>query len=312
MELPEHEFKARWSVEACLANIEGANRIMAPFKWFGGKGKLASWIDKYLPTQGRIYVEPFAGAASVFWRIVERKGFDQYALNDIDTRIATLYRVLRDPEKFQELKHRLVFTLYSREEYSRAIETLKDPKDDVDLAWAFFVGVNSTFSAAIVNVRSPGTWGRSKTIHKRNIADPCNSHRQRLKTLDWWHEHLQGVLLLNEDGINCIQRFDSDDTVFYVDPPYILDTRKSKDVYYQESDNDFHERLVETLLKVKGAVILSGYDHPIYDSLNDWLRVDRKTKTTTIINREAQTRASTRTEVLWVNPKAQSQLSLSL
>jgi site-specific DNA-adenine methylase len=64
-----------------LSLIKEPPRIMAPFKWPGGKGNLVKWIIKYVP-QGRIYVEPFAGAVSVFWNL--SRPFEVEVINDLD------------------------------------------------------------------------------------------------------------------------------------------------------------------------------------------------------------------------------------
>jgi len=76
-------------------------RPMAPFRWAGGKGNLATWIVQYVPA-GQIYVEPFAGAASVLWRLPSP--FPVEVLNDLDGDIVNLYRVLQDKGKFEELR----------------------------------------------------------------------------------------------------------------------------------------------------------------------------------------------------------------
>ena len=63
--------------------------------------------------------------------------------------------------------------------------------------------------------------------------------------------------------------------MFYLDPPYVHNTREMTFEYKHEMDDNDHERLVNILLKVKGKCILSGYDTPVYNKLldNNWEKV---------------------------------------
>jgi DNA adenine methylase len=257
-----------------LAGIREPVRIMAPFRWPGGKGNLASWIVKYV-SDGRIYVEPFAGAASVFWHLP--KPFPVEVLNDIDGDIVNFYRILQDKDKFEILLHRLVFTPYARAEFRRALRILRDPKaSDIDRAWAFFVRQNQSISGA---GRSEGNWSRSITDTRNGMASTTSKFRSRLKLLAQWHDRISRVQIDNIDGIECIRYWDTMDTVFYVAPPYVLETRRCRSLYRNEIDLSYHERLVETLLHVKGKVLLSCYDHPVYKPLTDagWHKITKDT-----------------------------------
>jgi DNA adenine methylase len=294
--------------EEFLAGIPQPSRPMAPFLWMGGKGNLARWIIKHLP-RGHIYVEPFAGAASVFWHLPEP--YPVEVLNDLDNRIVNLYRVLQDREKFRELLHRLIWTPYSRAEFARALEVLKDPEaDDVSRAWAFFVAQNQGFGGKAGTV---GDWGRALIAKSRGMADTTNRWRGRLKLLTYWHKRLSRVQIDSIDGIEAIRYWDTPDTVFYVDPPYVLDTRVDKKVYANELTLEEHQRLVEILLPVEGKVVLSGYDHPVYRPLEEagWVKVMRKTACHVAGRvRRSELRGVgsamskvPRTEVLWMNFK---------
>jgi DNA adenine methylase len=289
-----------------LDSIPTPSRPMAPFWWVGGKGNLAPWILRYLP-KGHTYVEPFAGAASVFWHLPEP--YPVEVLNDIDGRIVNFYRVLQDQEKFRELLHRLIWTPYSMAEFARALATLRDPEaDDVSKAWAFFVAQNQGFGGKANKV---GDWGRNLRAGARGMPGTTNSWRGRLKLLTYWHERLSRVQIDSVDGVEAIRYWDTPDTVFYVDPPYVLDTRVDKEVYANELTLEDHQRLVETLLQVKGKVVLSGYDHPVYRPLEEvgWVKVARETachvagrwrKSGLQGSGSAKSKVP-RTEVLWVN-----------
>lgn len=257
-----------------LDGIPKPPRPMAPFLWAGGKGMLAKWIIQYIPS-GRIYVEPFAGAASVFWHLPTP--FSVEVLNDLDGDIVNLYRVLQDKSKFEELAHRLIFTPYARAEFVRALQIARNPNaSDIDRAWAFFVKQNQGFGG---KARTSGDWGRAVYATKNNMAENVSKWRSRLKLLSLWHERLSRVQIDCIDGIECIQYWDTPDTLFYIDPPYVIDTRKDRRLYKNEPDLAYHERLVETILVAKGKVMLSCYDHPVYFPLTKagWYKLARET-----------------------------------
>jgi DNA adenine methylase len=257
-----------------LDSIPMPLRPMAPFRWAGGKGKLARWLLQYVPS-GHTYVEPFAGAASVFWHLPTP--FPVEVLNDLDSDIVNLYRVLQDRAKFEELAHRLIFTPYARAEFVRALQTLKDPNaSDIDRAWAFFVKQNQGFGGM---AQTEGNWGRAITLVHNDMAATTSQWRSRIKLLNFWHERLSSVQIDHTDGIACIQYWDTPDTVFYIDPPYVLETRKDRSLYKNEPDLAYHERLVDAILAAKGKVMLSCYDHPVYLPLTKagWHRLTKET-----------------------------------
>ena len=72
-----------------------------------------------------------------------------------------------------------------------------------------------------------------------------------------------------------IKKYDKEDTLFYLDPPYVPETRKQKKSYDCEMTREQHIELINTLINVKGKVILSGYDNDIYNKLldNGWKKV---------------------------------------
>ncbi len=83
------------------------------------------------------------------------------------------------------------------------------------------------------------------------------------------HERVKTVQIECRDAIDILQEWDSDETVFYCDPPYILETRAKNKYYAVEPGDDYHIRMVEVMVRLKGAVVLSGYDHPIYEILSN-------------------------------------------
>lgn len=91
---------------------------------------------------------------------------------------------------------------------------------------------------------------------------------------------------------------DSPATLHYVDPPYVHDTRSEGHGYRFEMDDQQHENLTRFLGNMQGSVIISGYQHPIYDRMG-W--VSRAIEAKTFHKGNV---GSPRTEMLWLNAQA--------
>jgi len=224
----------------------------------GGKGMYAQRIIDILP-KGVRYLEPYCGMANVFARI---KDFQIVALNDIDKIIVNIFRVLQNDNLYDKLMNRLIYTLYSQEEFKLAIDVLRKPDehDEIEKAWAFFVTQNQGFAGI---AKTYGYWGRR--LDKQSIPLPI-TWQQKIANIHWWHEKLFNVYLDNRDAIDFIKFWDHEDgeSVFYIDPPYMTNTAVSKEIYGNETDNVHHTNLVTTLCSLKGKGVLSCYDDETY------------------------------------------------
>lgn len=292
-----------------LDNIATPNRVMAPFWWYGGKGNMAKRILPHIPP-GHPYVEPFAGAASLFWHMDPSRPVE--VLNDLHAEIVNLFRVLQDREQFQELAHRLIWTPYSRDEFAKAFGNA-DQGSDVDRAWSFFVRQNQGFSG---RAKTIGCWGRAVGDSRRGMASIASKWRSRLKLLDRWHDRLTRVQVDNRDAVDCIRYWDTPETVFYVDPPYVAATRKSKNDYQHEYTDAQHAELVDCLLTIDGQAVVSGYACEAYLPLEreGWQRIDIQTACHAAVRARnsglqgtgAALAKAPRTETLWIKRRESS------
>jgi len=241
------------------------------FRWYGGKSNLFKKILPYLNTPHTVYVEAYGGGASV---LLNKLPSPVEVLNDINSEIVNIFRVLQDEVKFKELKHRLEWTLYSRAEFVKAIDIVQNETvtDPVLRAWAFFVAQNQGFSGKNSRNSSKGSWARNFDFNRNRATGFAN----KVASLELVRNRLKNVQVDNIDAIACIQYWDSPDTLFYLDPPYIHDTRILKEAYHHEADHDHHRLLVDTLLAIKGQAVLSGYAHEIYEPLLEqgWHKVE--------------------------------------
>ena len=91
--------------------------------------------------------------------------------------------------------------------------------------------------------------------------------------------------------MKLIGRYNTTDCLIYADPPYMPETRNGG-IYAHECDAEFHEKLLDALVKHKGSVVISGYDNDLYNNrLKDWRRVERDARAEL---------GELRREVLWV------------
>jgi DNA adenine methylase len=269
-------------------------------RYFGGKWRLAQWIISFFP-EHRIYVEPFGGAASVLLR--KKRSYAE-VYNDLNSEVVNLFRLLQNPDNAARLIDLLKLTPYAREEFDLAY-ILAD--NDIERARRLLIRSFMGFGSNATNIAAT-TGFRNNT--KRSGTVPAHDWVNYADALPAIVERLKGVVIESRDALEVIggkpgkpSQHDSPETLFYVDPPYLEETRvglstgrKNHQYACEFCTEEQHRQLAETLHGVEGMVVLSGYSSPLYDQLyGDWRRVERKTYADG---------AKERTEVLWLNPAA--------
>lgn len=260
-------------------------------RWHGGKWILAPWIIGYFGPH-RIYVEPFGGAWSVGFR---KPRAEAEVWNDLDGELVNLFTVMRDPAAAAELIRLLRLTPFARDEFNAA----------------YFPAATAVERARQLIVRSFMGHGSDGASGQYRTGFRANSNRSgSTPAVDWINlpdsldlavERLRGVVIENRPAIDVMRAHDSDVTLFYVDPPYLAETRKRANrradnggVYRHELTDAEHVELLDQLQQLAGMVVLSGYPSPLYrDALADWRMVERPA---------LADGAKPRIEVLWINP----------
>ena len=86
---------------------------------------------------------------------------------------------------------------------------------------------------------------------------------------------LKRVVILDDEAVNVIKSQDGENTLFYLDPPYLHETRVSTKDYDHEMTTDQHVELLEVIDNCRGDVVLSGYPNELYQQmLKNWNYVD--------------------------------------
>lgn len=257
-------------------------------RYYGGKWMIADWIISHFPAH-RVYTESFGGGASILLR-KSRSYAEIY--NDMDDEIVNLFKVARDYGR--ELKQRIEVTPFSRLEYKLAYMKSDNPIEQ----------------AARTIIKSFMGFG-SDSIHRRNGFRSDSKRPSTIPAHDWMNysqalisiiDRLRGVVIERDNAIKIMKAHDSIDTLHYMDPPYLHALRKcSKEYRYEMTDHD-HQNLLQELKKLKGMVILSGYENDLYNSiLSEWKKFYKDTY--------AQG-AKKRIETLWISPNCSMQENL--
>lgn len=105
------------------------------------------------------------------------------------------------------------------------------------------------------------------------------------------------------DASDIIPRYDSAETLFYCDPPYLPETRRDTEIYPYEMTIEQHRQLLQVLCSIKGMIVLSGYPSELYRSqLDGWERFEFNVSCHSA-HKQGQP-DSRRTETIWLNPAA--------
>jgi DNA adenine methylase len=216
--------------------------------YVGGK---TSHIDKLLTfiPQHQTYVEVFGGSGAL---LIHKPPSPNEIYNDLDSGLVNYFRVLRDPEKFKRFSEMMDLSPRSREEWEYANENWDKQTDDVMRAFYWAIKFRQSFSGA--------GWSWQFGIVKSPI-----------KICDWVDQlrrinaRLMNVQIEHQDFRFILKHYDSKDVFFYLDPPYLQETRMDK-IYANEMSNADHIELLKLLQDIKGMALLSGYDNELYNN----------------------------------------------
>lgn len=225
-----------------------------PFNYYGGKVNMLPHLLPLLPNVKQ-YCEVFAGGASLFWA---KKPSRNEVLNDMNGNITNFYWQLKT--NFTELQKLIQATLHSEIHYNRSYEILKNYQatelgenaisiySDVERAWALWAQTQLTFSHIIFGGYAFGTTGMGLgTTNKRDAFTEKLSLR------------LRNTEIFNRDALEIIDLKDhEEETIFYIDPPYI----SSNQGHYKGYTKENFIALLEKLKTIKSKFILSSYPEP--------------------------------------------------
>lgn len=179
-------------------------------------------------------MEVFGGGGSI---LLNKERSVKEILNDRNGNLINLYRVVR--EHPNELKDRLFYVLHSRIDFQIAERRLAKiaPVDPIQRAADFYQVIRQSYAG---NGKQFCAVGRSMWAGFPIIDAVCG--------------RLQYVVLENDDFETILDRYDSPNTFFYLDPPYFNTENYYSGKIFLPSD---HRRLADLLFRVEGLWLLS-------------------------------------------------------
>ena len=249
------------------------------------------------------YVEPYFGGGTVLLAN-DPDGISEVA-NDRNYELTNFWKTLQDKRAFQEFKEVIEAAPFSSVEFADAELRNNRPRvyPNVEAAVSFFVCCRQSLAGRMDNF-APLTRNRTR----RGMNEQASAWLSAVEGLPAVHARLKRVVILCGNALDVIRQQDGPRTLFYLDPPYLHETRSTTTEYGEhEMDESTHGKLLERLVSTKfsggalvGRFMLSGYRSDIYDAYAEkfgWTRHDFK-----IDNKAAAGKSKRKmTECVWTN-----------
>jgi DNA adenine methylase len=207
--------------------------------YLGEKSKFASFITPNIPTDISTYVEPFGGMFGVFFSLDFSKFKNvNFIYNEINYLNYNLFDLLRYDIRFIEI---IKGIKVDKERYQKSLKEIFTETDRMTFAINWLI---------VLTCSAPNEIGKDSWRGDTEFE---------VFKLKWkaYEPHLNKISeILNLDYKQLINEYDSKDTFFYLDPPYM-----GREKYYinHDFDENSHYELSSILNSIKGRFALSYY-----------------------------------------------------
>ena len=270
-----------------IASSKRSRRMIA-FGWYGGKYSHLDFLIPLFPTDATHFCDVFGGSAAVLLNVAP---YPVETYNDIDSDLVNFFQTLRNQQG--KLIKAISLTPFSREELAGACRA-DGNLTKLERARRFYVRARQT-RTGLAQTSSEGRWAHCVLTSRAGMAGAVSRWLGSVERLPDIAQRLQRVQIENAPSIEVIQRYDTPETLFYLDPPYVHAARGDSSAYgYEMSDAD-HCELAECLHQIRGRAVISGYRTDLYARLfHGWHRVDADA-------RRCSSVGTTRQESAWLN-----------
>lgn len=220
--------------------------MKSPIKWVGGKSKSLKYLRPLIPPHEG-YVEVFGGAG---WLLFDKEPSKWEVLNDLDENLSNFWSVIQKNEK--EFIETFNFEVISRSIFNKYKEIYKTKSytDNIHKAHILYYLLKAGTGASLPDGGGCG-FGTSKGVSRLRLDKLSNDIAQA-------HNRLLKVTIECQDFKDIIRYYDTEDTFFYLDPPYRNTSRSSYPVG-KFTDEDY-VALSILCKNIKGKFLLSIND----------------------------------------------------
>jgi len=237
--------------------------------YIGGKARISKWIVPYIPRDIETYVEPFSGMFWVFFKmdLNHYPNLKTVVYNDFNGLNSNLFSCCKEYDRMwdemskypcQQLgiedtptTYEEMFDEYQKEVFHSGITITEDNKFEVAAKYVYVL--TQIFSGSKPETSSYMDYKGKYRCKVLIFMDKLKDRKYR--------SHFDKITFVeNMDFQEVIEKYDSEKTYFYVDPPYW----KTENYYSNHDfDRNDHERLADSLKSISGKFSLSYYDFPI-------------------------------------------------
>ena len=252
------------------------NSNIKPFlKWAGGKSQLLDEIVKELPAEkklGKRYIEPFVGAGAIFLFLLGNDYFEEYIINDINSKLINLYIIIRDNlqglvREIKKLKYEyLESDMEQREKIFYDIRARFNEQncDAVELA-AYFIFLNKTCFNGLYRENARGEFNVPFGKHSNPSLFNENQLIEISRLLNSKNENGELKVKILNKSFHELETYVDKDTFLYCDPPYRPVTVGGFTSYNKSNFNDESQISLSNFYKsmdLKDAKIMLSNSDP--------------------------------------------------
>lgn len=230
----------------------------SPLRYPGGKGKVANYFKDIFAQNSLydgVYIEPYAGGASVALSLLFNEYASRIIINDIDRSIFSFWHaVLNQTEELCRLISDTQLNIENWER-QREVQRRKAELDTLEVGFSTFY-LNRTNRSGILNAgiiggrQQNGNWLMDARFNRADLI-------KRIKRIATYNDSIQ---LHNEDAVQLVNRLRTSlpaNSLFYFDPPYYV---KGKDLYLNFYNNVDHENIATEIEHIDKQRWIVTYD----------------------------------------------------
>lgn len=226
--------------------LSAVSPVRPPAGYIGGKRRLAAELcQRIAATSHRTYAEAFVGMGGVFFR--RQSAPPAEVINDRNGEVANLFRILQ--RHYPQFMDTLRWQLSGRREFDRLKASDPATLTDLERAGRFLYLQRLAFGGKVAGqnfgVDPRGAAGFNLTTLEPLLADV--------------HQRLAGVTIECLDWLAFVDRYDRQETLFYLDPPY---WNGENDYGKGLFDRSQFQMIADRMAVLKGRFILSINDLP--------------------------------------------------